>query len=185
MKNGMKKTGRAIKFYREKLGLSRMDLSKLLNVTASLIAKWENGERSPRVNIDKLCKFLCVTKEEIFYFEDESDKNSPDKLYYEKYKKSFLFSLIAVTLMVFSFAMIYTVRMLSISGDALNNFSRRGKDVDQFHLIVRSIDAFCISAFIVGIVLLITVIILSVRAAKKRKREAWDDAITITRRRRR
>lgn len=181
----MKKTGRAIKFYREKIGLSRMDLSKLLNVTASLIAKWENGERSPRVNIEKLCKFLCVTKEEIFYFEDESDKNSPDKLYYEKYKKSFIFSLVSVTLMVFSLAMIYTVKLLSISKEALNNFSGRGKNVSQFHIIVKSIDVCCIGIFIMGIVSLIIVIIFSIRAAKKRRREAWDDAITITRRRRR
>lgn len=185
MKNGMKKTGRAIKFYREKLGLSRMDLSKLLNVTASLIAKWENGERSPRVNIDKLCKFLCVTKEEIFYFEDESDKNSPDKLYYEKYKKSFLFSLIAVTLMVFSFAMIYTTKMFTPSFSKYAEYTISSHNLNIVEAKSNLFLKVGIICFILGTVLLIVVIILSVRAAKKRKREAWDDAITITRRRRR
>ncbi len=181
----MKKTGRAIKFYREKIGLSRMDLSKLLNVTASLIAKWENGERSPRVNIEKLCKFLCVTKEEIFYFEDESDKNSPDKLYYEKYKKSFIFSLVSVTLMVFSLAMIYTTRLFTSGFSKFEEYTISSYNLNIIEAKASLFIKIGIVSFVLGIVLLIVVIIFSIRAAKKRRREAWDDAITITRRRRR
>ena len=61
-----KNIGLAIRHYRIKADLSRKDLANLLNVTPSLIAKWENNSRAPKNRIEEICKYLYISPEELF-----------------------------------------------------------------------------------------------------------------------
>lgn len=72
-----KNLGTAIKMHRIKAGISRKELAMLLNVTPSLIAKWENNYRTPKNLLEPLCKFLFISPEELY----ESCKYNPNKRY--------------------------------------------------------------------------------------------------------
>ena len=60
-----KSLGDALKFHRERMGLSRLDVAKLLNVTPSLVAKWEGNLRSCKNRLPELCKYYHITQEEL------------------------------------------------------------------------------------------------------------------------
>lgn len=61
-----KNIGLAIRHYRIKADLSRKELANLLNVTPSLIAKWENNSRAPKSRLEEICKYLYITPEDLF-----------------------------------------------------------------------------------------------------------------------
>lgn len=60
-----KSIGDALKYHRERMGLSRLDVAKLLNVTPSLVAKWEGNLRSCKNRLPELCKYYHITQEEL------------------------------------------------------------------------------------------------------------------------
>ena len=66
MSNIYKNIGLAIRHYRIKADLSRKELANLLNVTPSLIAKWESNSRAPKSRLEEICKYLYITPEDLF-----------------------------------------------------------------------------------------------------------------------
>lgn len=83
MKKPYKTLGDALKFHREKMGLSRQDVAKLLNVTASLVAKWEGNLRSCKNRLPELCKYYHVPIEELlmsYKYSKKEMKTQEEKL---------------------------------------------------------------------------------------------------------
>lgn len=57
-----------LKSWRERQGLSVIDLSRMINVAGSTIYAWENGQRKPsRASLRKLAMALTVSAYELEY----------------------------------------------------------------------------------------------------------------------
>lgn len=69
MSNFIKKLGQQLKFFREKQGFTQELLGRKLNVAKNTISAWENGKFFPvYLKIQKLCKALEITEEDLFSF---------------------------------------------------------------------------------------------------------------------
>lgn len=68
MKDEYRIIGEGIKHFRKIRGYSRVEFAKLLNVSPYLLDKMENGSRSAKGRLDRICKYLCVTREEIYLY---------------------------------------------------------------------------------------------------------------------
>ena len=71
--------GKVIRERRTSLGLSQMQLAKLINVQKAYIANWENGRARPDLNIiPPLCRALKMPIAAIFGISSEADTLAPD-----------------------------------------------------------------------------------------------------------
>ena len=68
MKDEYRIIGEGIKHFRKIRGFSRVEFAKLLNISPYLLDKMENGSRSAKGRLDRICKYLCVTREEIYLY---------------------------------------------------------------------------------------------------------------------
>lgn len=67
MKNVIENIARQITKHRTKLGLTKKDLSKLMDVAPSTVSGWENGEYAPGADkLVKLCDLFGITIDEIY-----------------------------------------------------------------------------------------------------------------------
>ena len=61
-----------IKEYRQKLNLRQEDLARLLKVDRSTVAKWENGESTPRTNmLPKIAEILSCKIADLFFYPEK------------------------------------------------------------------------------------------------------------------
>lgn len=68
MKDEYRIIGQGIRHFRKVRGYSRTEFAKLLNISPYLLDKMENGSRSAKGRLDRICKYLCVTREEIYLY---------------------------------------------------------------------------------------------------------------------
>lgn len=139
MNEEFKILGDGIKHFRKLRGYSRVDFAKLLNISPYLLDKMERGERSAKGRLDTICKYLCVTKEEIYLYKPRIhvDKTSAIKRLL-KNKRSFVLSLIAVALILAGITLLYVIAITSKCVEDLlnqsNEFSFNNKVVYWFHV---------------------------------------------------
>ena len=121
MKKLYKTLGDALKFHRKKMYLSREDVAKLLNVTPSLVAKWETNERSPRDRIHELCKYYRVSFEELLMSCKYSKKalRTQEETLMIIHKRCFVFCMIIVGFVVFLLTSLITTHLYN--QDLLSN----------------------------------------------------------------
>ena len=75
------KIGRFIAECRLEKGFTQIELARQLNVTNQAISKWENGRCMPELEIiEKLCKILGISINELLSGERLNEENYQDKL---------------------------------------------------------------------------------------------------------
>ena len=66
MNNKIKKYGLEIKFHREHLGISQLELSKRIGTSHQNINRWENGQALPNIDFCvKLADFFDISLDEL------------------------------------------------------------------------------------------------------------------------
>lgn len=139
MNEEFKVLGEGIKHFRKLRGYSRVDFAKLLNISPYLLDKMERGERSAKGRLDKICKYLCVTKEEIYLYKPKIhvDKTSIIKRL-TKNKRSFFLTLISLSLVIAGITLLYvgTITMTCIKSIILqsSDYLFKSKVFAWFHL---------------------------------------------------
>ena len=72
----MNKMAKFLKKLREDRGLTQEQLGEIINVSRSLISKWENGNKMPAVEcLRALSKFYDITIDEIIFGERKTKEN--------------------------------------------------------------------------------------------------------------
>lgn len=75
----MNKMAKFLKELREERGITQEQLGESLNVSRSLVSKWENGNKIPAVDcLTMLSKFYDITIDEIIYGEKKNQDNADD-----------------------------------------------------------------------------------------------------------
>lgn len=75
----MNKMAKFLKELREERGITQEQLGEALNVSRSLVSKWENGNKIPAVDcLTMLSKFYDITIDEIIYGEKKNQDNADD-----------------------------------------------------------------------------------------------------------
>lgn len=75
----MNKMAKFLKELREERGITQEQLGEALNVSRSLVSKWENGNKIPAVDcLTMLSKFYDITIDEIIYGEKKNQDNAND-----------------------------------------------------------------------------------------------------------
>lgn len=75
----MNKMAKFLKELREERGITQEQLGEALNVSRSLVSKWENGNKVPAVDcLTMLSKFYDITIDEIIYGEKKNQDNAND-----------------------------------------------------------------------------------------------------------
>ena len=73
----MNKMAKFLKKLREDRGLTQEQLGEIINVSRSLISKWENGNKMPAVEcLQALSKFYDITIDEIIFGERKTKENA-------------------------------------------------------------------------------------------------------------
>ncbi len=81
-----------LKECREKAGLSKRETSKRINVSQPAYVRYENGTRSPSIQV--ITSMASVLNTSVAYLVGESDQNEPDFIYVNKDSSPELFSII-------------------------------------------------------------------------------------------
>lgn len=75
----MNKMAKFLKELREDRGLTQEQLGEIINVSRSLISKWENGNKMPAVEcLQALSKFYDITIDEIIFGERKTKENASE-----------------------------------------------------------------------------------------------------------
>ena len=116
----------ALKELRKNKGISQYDLAEALNISRSVVAKWETGLTLPNEeNIKLLMNYFNVSKEELFKNEETESIVVKKNVSILKMKKLIISLVIAIVVLIIIFTIIitsYFPKPLSKQLDKLGNF---------------------------------------------------------------
>lgn len=98
--DNLKRIGDNIRYYREKQSIDRKELASFLCITSSLVAKWEEGKRSPKKYIDEIAKILNVNSD-ILEHEEHVNYIRKSKIYQGFIFHSIMFGIIFLLISIF------------------------------------------------------------------------------------
>ena len=167
-----KSLGDALKFHRERMGLSRLDVAKLLNVTPSLVAKWEGNLRSCKNRLPELCKYYHITQEELLMsckYSKREFRSKEEKLNLLD-KRCTILCWLSLALMIFVLSSLVTLHLIwedvTTSKDLIENQIKYLTIINRFKVIRWHL----LGLVILSVILFVTnILIESIIIYKKQK----------------
>ncbi len=157
MKDEYRIIGEGIKHFRKVRGYSRVEFAKLLNVSPYLLDKMENGSRSAKGRLDRICKYLCVTREEIYLYKPNLHVKKISEIErVMKNKRAFFLTILSMTILLVS-CTILLIDSLFLNGvkNAIGNLESDNMNIFVFYGQFNKVKKYSIALIFVSAVIFI------------------------------